>query len=70
MGPPGSYSALGSVALGPPDKMGSAVYILVVGQKGREPGVQGWVNGSHCGCGDGSGVRLLLETASRGPRGG
>lgn len=41
MGLLGSYSALGSVALGPPDKMGSAVDILAkAGQRGRVPGLE------------------------------
>lgn len=41
MGPPGSYSPLGSVALGPPDKMGSVVDSLAkAGQKGRGPGME------------------------------
>ena len=65
MGSWGSYSALGSVALGPPDKMGSALGVLArVGHKGQ--GVQSWGDGS----GDGSGARLLLEPASPEPRGG
>lgn len=71
MGPPGSCLALGSVALGPPDKMGSAVGVLAkAGQKGRRPRVQGWGDRSCCGVGDGSGLRLVLGTASREPRGG
>nr|XP_025738622.1 uncharacterized protein LOC112832257 [Callorhinus ursinus] len=41
MGLPGSHSALGSVALGPPDKMGSAVDVLAkAGQKGRVRGLE------------------------------
>lgn len=41
MGLLGSYSARGSVALGPPDKMGSAVDILAkAGQRGRVPGLE------------------------------
>lgn len=41
MGPPVSYSTLGSVAVGPPDKMGSAISVLAkTGQKGRELGLQ------------------------------
>ena len=40
MGSRGSYSTLGSVALGPPDKMGSALGVLArIGQKGQR--VQG-----------------------------
>lgn len=41
MGPPGTYSTLGSVAMGPPDKMGSAISVLAkTGQKGREMGLE------------------------------
>lgn len=41
MGPPGSYSPLGSVALEPADKMGSAVEVLAkAGQKGCGPGLE------------------------------
>lgn len=41
MGPPGSYSTLGSVAVGPPDKMGSAISVLAkAGQKGRKLGLE------------------------------
>lgn len=43
MGPPGSYSTLGSAAVGPPDKMGSAISVLAkTGQKGRELGLESW----------------------------
>lgn len=48
MGSWGSYSTLGSVALGPPDKMGSALGVLArVGHKGQ--GVQSWGDGSRWG---------------------
>jgi len=41
MGLPGSHSALGRVALGPPDKMGSAVDVLAKArQKGRVRGLE------------------------------
>lgn len=44
----GSCSTLGSVALGPPDKMGSALGVLArVGQEGQR--VPGWGDGSRWG---------------------
>ena len=44
----GSCSTLGSVALGPPDKMGSALRVLArVGQEGQR--VPGWGDGSRWG---------------------
>lgn len=65
MGLLGSYLALGSVALGPPDKMGSAVDVLAkAGQKGRLPRLKdkaGDIEPLRCGgrkrsvCGVGNG---------------